>query len=94
MGGCKGHIPIRTCVVCGTKCSKYELIRLQIDGEDRLVDAGSMSSHGRGAYVCKAVSCLEGLSDRKRLNRLFRTDRMITFSGLTKGNIFEERKSD
>ena len=94
MGKRKGHIPIRTGVVCGAKCSKCELIRLQIDVEDRLVDAGYRRSHGRGAYVCRTVSCLEGLSGRKRLNRLFRTDRMITFSGLTKGYIFEERKSD
>jgi len=94
MGKGKGHIPVRTCVSCRARRSKYDLIRLQMDREDRSVNVVSGKSHGRGAYVCKTGSCLERLSGNKRINRLFRTDRMITFSGLSKGYILEDRKSE
>lgn len=94
MGKGKGHIPVRTCVSCGAKRSKNDLIRLLLDREDRLVNDVSGEMHGRGAYVCKTGYCLERLSGNKRLNRLFRTDRMITLSGLSKGHILEDRKSE
>ncbi len=93
MGKDKGHIPVRTCVSCGAKRSRYDLIRLLPDKEGRLVNDVSGKMHGRGAYVCKTGYCLERLSGNRRIRRLFRTDRIKTLSGLSKGYILEDRKS-
>lgn len=61
MGKGKGHIPIRTCIVCGTKQEKKRLIRLFRDAGGHLVkDDGKRQ--GRGAYVCRRESCLTKLS--------------------------------
>ena len=78
MGKGKGHIPVRTCISCGSKRAKNDLIRLSLDKEGRLVLDISGNMHGRGAYVCKSRSCQEQLSGNRRLNKLFRTDRVIT----------------
>ncbi|MFC1534817.1 YlxR family protein [Thermodesulfobacteriota bacterium] len=80
MGKGKGHIPIRTCISCGSKYAKNELIRLLLDKEDRLVKDISGKSPGRGVYICKTRSCREQLSKNRRLNRLFRTEKVITIS--------------
>lgn len=63
----KGHIPIRTCIVCGSKKSKYELIRLVADkdGIIRRDDKGKLG--GRGAYVCPKRECIEKVMSKKGL---------------------------
>jgi predicted RNA-binding protein YlxR (DUF448 family) len=73
----RGHIPIRTCVSCGEKRNKRELIRFVIREEDRLVrdDLGRYS--GRGAYVCHARSCLEKLLKNRGLHRIFRRGKAL-----------------
>jgi predicted RNA-binding protein YlxR (DUF448 family) len=78
MGRSRCHVPIRTCISCGSKGSKKDLIRLIPDMEGRLMKDLSGSMHGRGAYVCVTGDCLERLSKNKRLNRIFRTKRAIT----------------
>jgi len=78
MGKGKGHIPIRSCISCGTKRSKNELVRLVLDGEGRLVRDDDGKRQGRGAYVCKSKSCQEGLLKNKRLGRAFRSKKTIT----------------
>jgi predicted RNA-binding protein YlxR (DUF448 family) len=78
MGKGKGHIPIRTCLSCGAKQSKDELIRLALTPENRLVRDDRGAYRGRGAYVCKNVSCLEKLSRNRHLGRRFRTNRSVT----------------
>ena len=80
MGKGKGHIPVRTCISCRAKRSKEELVRLTLDPEGQLVMDTSGTMPGRGAYVCKAVSCHEQLSGNRHLNRLFRTDKVIIVS--------------
>lgn len=72
----KGHIPIRTCVSCGSKRPKNELIKLMTDNECRLIKDNSGRFNGRDAYVCDARPCLERLSNNKRLNRQFRKDKI------------------
>ena len=81
MGKGKGHIPVRTCVSCGLKRSKNDLIRLILDREGRIINDDSGKMLGRGAYICKTRSCLERLSDNKRLGELFGTDRLGAISG-------------
>ena len=78
----KDHIPVRTCISCGEKRPKIDLIKLIPDNENRLVRDDSGRIKGRGAYVCDEQPCLERLFFNKRLNRHFRTD----------GNIFVTRE--
>ena len=66
----KQHEPIRTCVLCGRKARKRDLVRVvaTIHGT-AVVDADGVSQ-GRGAYVC-----LENIGDVEEshvlgLNRL------------------------
>jgi predicted RNA-binding protein YlxR (DUF448 family) len=58
------HGPIRTCVGCGRRSPKEELIRivmldgaLSVDNEHRLP--------GRGAYLCPETACISSLLKKK-----------------------------
>jgi predicted RNA-binding protein YlxR (DUF448 family) len=55
----ENHIPERTCVSCGDKNSKQQMIRLVrgIDGNISVDQTGR--NHGRGCYVCKSQKCWE-----------------------------------
>jgi len=76
----KGHIPVRTCISCGAKRPKNKMVRLIIDGQNRLTRDDSGKGQGRGAYVCDAWICLERLFGNRRLNMHFRTDKNIHVS--------------
>ena len=76
----EGHISGRTCISCGAKRPKNELIKLIVDGENRLIRDNSGRIKGRGAYVCDSRPCLERLFNNKRLNKHFRTDGNIYVS--------------
>ena len=51
------HIPLRTCVSCGTKAAKRDLLRIVAskDGGSQLDPSGR--ANGRGAYVCWSGEC-------------------------------------
>lgn len=59
--------PIRRCIGCNGHFPKSELTRVVRcpDGEILLDATGKKS--GRGAYVCKSVSCLKKARKAKRL---------------------------
>ncbi|MBW1721110.1 MAG: YlxR family protein [Deltaproteobacteria bacterium] len=78
MGKKKGHVPFRTCISCGTKKEKGELIRLVMISEGVVARDEKGTLPGRGAYVCKAPTCWNGLTRGKRLNRAFRTKKALT----------------
>jgi predicted RNA-binding protein YlxR (DUF448 family) len=80
VGKGKGHIPVRTCISCGAKGHKNELIRLILDGEGQVVRDDERKRHGRGAYVCQNKLCQEGLSKKKRLDRAFRGEKITRVS--------------
>jgi predicted RNA-binding protein YlxR (DUF448 family) len=73
MGKGKGHIPMRTCVACGTKGPKYELVRVVLDAESQVVRDEKGKRPGRGAYVCNSESCWVKLRKGKCLKRAFRS---------------------
>ncbi|MBA3726221.1 MAG: YlxR family protein [Armatimonadetes bacterium] len=54
--------PIRTCIACGLKKPKGELIRT----------AASLDGEGRGAYVCISAACAERALKRKMFARPLR----------------------
>ena len=64
-------IPMRTCIGCNNAKPKKELIRIvkSSDGEVSIDFTGK--KNGRGAYVCRDISCLEMAIKTKRLSRAF-----------------------
>ena len=64
----KRHIPERTCVACGNKRPKRELVRVATSplGEVSVDPTGK--APGRGAYVC-GPECWESALGRGRLAR-------------------------
>ena len=74
----KGHIPIRTCVSCKNKMAKKDLMRLVLNGKDRIVIDSDGKRKGRGAYICNKESCVKKLSANRKLNRVFRVERPVS----------------
>jgi len=68
---------MRTCVSCGEKRKKGELIRFVISQEDCLVRDDLGRYPGRGAYVCNARSCLEKMLQNRGLHRAFRRGKAL-----------------
>jgi predicted RNA-binding protein YlxR (DUF448 family) len=59
--------PIRRCTGCGEHFPKQTLIRVLRTPEGEIVlDEGGKKS-GRGAYICKSVSCFNKARKAKRL---------------------------
>jgi hypothetical protein len=71
----KGHLPVRTCVSCGAKRSKKEMLRFVLGQDKQLVRDDSGYRSGRGAYACKVSSCIETLMNRRRVEKVFRIPR-------------------
>ncbi|BDD87791.1 DUF448 domain-containing protein [Desulfofustis limnaeus] len=64
--------PIRTCVSCGRKAAKQELLRHIWSELGPVADARQLLP-GRGAYCCDRDECRNRLyKDSKRWKRLFR----------------------
>ena len=63
--------PVRTCVGCGAKGNRRELVRLRIEGERVVIDRDRRGG-GRGAWLHAERSCLEQAIRRRALQRAFR----------------------
>lgn len=50
--------PQRTCIVCGSKRAKAELLRLALDEARKVCLDYRQRLHGRGSYVCPKPECL------------------------------------
>ena len=74
MGRNKGHSPVRTCISCGAKRGKNELVRLILDARGFVVRDDLGKKRGRGAYVCGNGLCVEKLKTGNRLKRAFRKE--------------------
>ena len=70
-------MPIRTCIACGAKREKRDLIRLVLDKRRSVVRDDRCREPGRGAYVCPALSCWERLGRGRRLERAFKTTAVV-----------------
>lgn len=64
-------VPVRRCSGCGERKEKFELVRVvrSPEGEVSLDLTGKKS--GRGAYICRSVSCLHKAQKAKRFERAF-----------------------
>lgn len=65
-------VPLRTCVSCGVKTDKRDLLRIVSGADDRVVVDRSGKQNGRGAYVCAACCESKGRLRRDRLERSLR----------------------
>jgi len=66
--------PVRTCVSCGVKKPKSELLRFVAEGE--ICADERQVRQGRGAYVCNNEECRETGLKKNRLQRsLLKTNR-------------------
>lgn len=72
MGMNKAHVPIRTCISCGTKKDKKALVRLVLDSSGLLIRDDQGKELGRGVYVCSEKSCWERLKKGNRLGKAFK----------------------
>ena len=61
--------PLRTCVGCGRKAPKDELLRF-VARDGALVPGAS--DPGRGAYTCRRLACFERAASRSGFNRTLR----------------------
>jgi len=67
------HVPLRTCIICGSVKPQRELIRLvYVKGEGIKVDMKRRMA-GRGAYICRLPECLKLEGAGRRLEKAFRT---------------------
>ena len=64
----KRHIPERSCVVCGSKKPKRELVRIASSQQGEVHVDPTGRAPGRGAYVC-GPECWESALGRGRLAR-------------------------
>jgi len=65
------HVPERTCVACGRKRAKHELLRLLTDGERKVGVDSEHRGFGRGVYLCPNGDCLARVK-QGRLQKAFR----------------------
>ncbi len=66
----KQHIPERTCIGCGNKKPKVELVRVARSPQGQVSVDNTGKAPGRGAYVC-GPDCWDTALGRGRLARSF-----------------------
>ena len=67
-------IPMRKCVGCGEMKPKKELMRiLKTENGDFVVDAAG-KKNGRGAYLCRSLSCFQNAVKSRGLERSFKQE--------------------
>jgi len=64
--------PLRTCVACRDVRPKRELVRLVRGADRRVVVDPTGAAPGRGAYLCRRASCVDGGLTRRQLGHAFR----------------------
>ncbi len=61
-------LPCRKCVFCGQMKPKNKLFRI-VKYQDNIFYDPFFKANGRGAYVCKDASCIDGAIKKKSFNR-------------------------
>jgi hypothetical protein len=85
------HVPLRTCVGCGGRAPKRELLRLVlVDGRIR-PDVGAVAP-GRGAYVHRERACVEAAIARGTLARALGTGLREDGEATLRAEIGKERE--
>ncbi|MEN8906903.1 MAG: YlxR family protein [Clostridiales bacterium] len=64
---------MRMCVGCNEMKVKKELIRIVKNSEDDIFLDTTGKKHGRGAYLCKSLECLDIARKNKKFEKAFQT---------------------
>ncbi len=67
-------IPERTCIACRTSKPKTELIRVVRDPEGAISLDFTGKKNGRGAYLCRSLSCFQNAVKSRGLERSFKQE--------------------
>ena len=67
------RIPLRTCVFCGLKTAKRELLRIVSSPEGQVAVDRSGKLNGRGAYLCTKCMVIPDSLRRRRLEHSLKT---------------------
>ncbi len=67
----KRKVPMRQCIGCREMKNKKELIRILKTPENQFVIDATGKKNGRGAYLCKSMSCFEAAVKSRGLERSF-----------------------
>lgn len=65
-------VPIRMCIACREGKPKKELVRV-VASEQGLFADETGKAHGRGAYICPSVDCLDKAKKTKAFDRALET---------------------
>lgn len=64
----RGHVPLRTCVVCSAKTDKRALVRIVRSPSGSVEVDATGKLPGRGAYLCLIRECWDVALKRNRLD--------------------------
>ena len=64
--------PERSCVGCGMRREKKDLLRVVMGDDGMLIPDESGKLPGRGAYLCKDPACVELAEKKRAFYRAFR----------------------
>lgn len=70
-GGCRNHVPLRTCIGCRATRPRCELVRLAVLDGRVIADPGGRMG-GRGAWLCPDPACAERAFRRGAFERGWR----------------------
>ncbi len=62
--------PLRMCAGCRSRATKKELIRIVRTPDGQVIADALAKAPGRGAYICRKVSCLERVKKSRALERM------------------------
>lgn len=65
-------IPMRMCIACREPRPKKELVRV-VAADGNLAPDETGKAHGRGAYVCPQIECLDKAKKTKAFERALET---------------------
>ena len=68
------HVPERSCVACGAKTPKAQLIRFVRTSQGPIIVDTTGKEAGRGAYLCRIPDCWEKAIGKRALERSFKKD--------------------
>ena len=67
-------VPVRTCIVCGRKAPKRELIRVVREPTGAVAMDATGRKSGRGAYLCPEDTCWQAAVKKGRLSHALRVE--------------------
>lgn len=86
-------IPERMCIACRKVSPKNNLIRIVKNSQGEISLDFTGKAHGRGAYLCDSLECLEKCFKQKSLNRAFEMNVPQETYEIIKGEYLAKKQS-